>query len=217
MEEMNWGGEAATTPDLESNKDFSLWVPILLRMLNGGSLRHRRFHCEEEEEEGNSDWGHDSEPALIRWHRRSSAILRMLNALKEGNVLDSDGDDNDRERERDRAHLLMDLINHAIDGSLDASHARGQSSNNRNNGVLLRDYFLGSGLEFLLQHLAESDPNFYGTLPAQKSPVEAMPIVKISRNMSCSICLDDFEIGTQVREMPCKHKFHAWQLHPAVA
>ncbi|KAG6530423.1 hypothetical protein ZIOFF_012655 [Zingiber officinale] len=206
VEEMNWGGEAATPPDLESNRDLSLWAPILHRMLSGGSMRHRRIH--REEEEGNSDRDHDTEAALIRWQQRSSAILRILNDLREGNVLGSDGDDNDRARERDRVHILMDLINNAIDGSLDANLPRGQSSNNSNNGDLLRDYFLGSSLELLLQHLAESDPNFYGTPPAQKSAVEAMPTVKITENMSCSICLDDFEIGTQAREMPCKHKFH---------
>ncbi|KAG6490853.1 E3 ubiquitin-protein ligase SIRP1-like [Zingiber officinale] len=206
VEEMNGGGEAATSPDLELNRDLSLWAPILLEMLSGSSLRRRRLR--REEEEGNSGRGHDSEAATNRRRRRSPAILQMLRALREGNGLDSDGDENDRERDRDRTQLLMDLINNAMEGSLDANNARGQSSNSSNSGVSLRDSFFGPGLDLLLQHLAESDPNFHGTPPAHKSAVEAMPTIKITENLSCSICLDDFEIGTKAKEMPCKHKFH---------
>ncbi|OMO57818.1 Zinc finger, RING-type [Corchorus olitorius] len=72
----------------------------------------------------------------------------------------------------------------------------------------LGDYFIGPGLDLLLQHLAENDPNRYGTPPAQKDAIEALPTVKIEENLQCSVCLDDFEVGTEAKEMPCKHKFH---------
>ncbi|KAL4588620.1 hypothetical protein LXL04_001512 [Taraxacum kok-saghyz] len=71
------------------------------------------------------------------------------------------------------------------------------------------DYFIGPDLEQLLQHLSENDPNKYGTPPAQKEAIEAMPKVKIQQDSTqCSVCLEEFEIGNEAREMPCKHMFH---------
>ncbi|KAL5579551.1 hypothetical protein UlMin_011993 [Ulmus minor] len=59
----------------------------------------------------------------------------------------------------------------------------------------LGDYFIGLGLDLLLQHLAENDPNRYGTPPVKKE--------------ACLVCLDDFEIGFEAKQMPCKHRFHS--------
>nr|GMD70924.1 E3 ubiquitin-protein ligase RING1-like [Ipomoea batatas] len=74
----------------------------------------------------------------------------------------------------------------------------------------LGDYFIGPSLEMLLQHLAENDPNRYGTPPAQKGTVEALPMVKVEDDASqCSVCLEDFEIEAEAKEMPCKHRFHS--------
>uniref|UniRef100_A0A803NGP3 RING-type E3 ubiquitin transferase n=1 Tax=Cannabis sativa TaxID=3483 RepID=A0A803NGP3_CANSA len=66
----------------------------------------------------------------------------------------------------------------------------------------LGDYFFGPGLEQLIQQLAENDPNRYGTPPASKSAVEALPNIKIteemlaSDNSQCAVCKDTFELGT---------------------
>ncbi|WOL14727.1 E3 ubiquitin-protein ligase [Canna indica] len=207
VEEMNGAGEVDTTSDLELGRDLSLWAPILLGMLGGGSLRRRRARREEEED--NSDRNSDLE-AIERRRRRSSAILQLFQAIREGNRLESQGQESERDRERERAHMiLIDLFNNALEGSVDTNQSRGQSSSASGTGVSLGDYFLGPGLDLLLQHLAETDPNFHGTPPAQKEAVEAMPTIKIAENTSCSICLEDFEIGAEAREMPCKHKFHA--------
>ncbi|CAN5974144.1 unnamed protein product [Sphagnum jensenii] len=76
------------------------------------------------------------------------------------------------------------------------------------------DYFLGPGLDQLIQQLAENDPNRYGAPPASKSAVEAMPTIQISHEhlgtdaAQCAVCKDEFEIGAQVRQMPCKHMYH---------
>ncbi|CAK7335917.1 unnamed protein product [Dovyalis caffra] len=68
------------------------------------------------------------------------------------------------------------------------------------------DYVIGPGLDLLLQHLAENDPNRYGTPPVRKEVIEALPTVTIKEPWQCSVCLDDFEIETEAREMPfCRH------------
>ncbi|KAG4152874.1 hypothetical protein ERO13_D04G148600v2 [Gossypium hirsutum] len=76
------------------------------------------------------------------------------------------------------------------------------------------DYFIGPGLEQLIQQLAENDPNRYGTPPASKSAIEALPSVNITKNNlnsefnQCAVCMDDFEEGTEAKQMPCKHLYH---------
>ncbi|KAK8617465.1 hypothetical protein V6N13_080381 [Hibiscus sabdariffa] len=76
------------------------------------------------------------------------------------------------------------------------------------------DYFIGPGLEQLIQQLAENDPNRYGTPPASKSAIEALPSVNITKNdlnsefNQCAVCMDEFEEGTEAKQMPCKHLYH---------
>ncbi|KAL1197702.1 E3 ubiquitin-protein ligase RING1-like [Cardamine amara subsp. amara] len=78
----------------------------------------------------------------------------------------------------------------------------------------LGDYFFGPGLEQLIQQLAENDPNRYGTPPASKSAIDGLPTVKVTKDMlksemnQCAVCMDEFEDGTDVKQMPCKHVFH---------
>ncbi|XP_057459647.1 E3 ubiquitin-protein ligase RING1-like [Actinidia eriantha] len=79
----------------------------------------------------------------------------------------------------------------------------------------LGDYFIGPGLEQLIQQLAENDPNRYGTPPASKSAVEALPNIKItdqllaSDSSQCAVCKDSFELGEEAKQMPCKHIYHS--------
>ncbi|KAL8464829.1 hypothetical protein ACS0TY_034354 [Phlomoides rotata] len=76
------------------------------------------------------------------------------------------------------------------------------------------DYFIGPGLEQLIQQLAENDPNRYGTPPASKSAVEKLPDIKITEEMlasdssQCAVCKDIFELKEEVKQMPCKHIYH---------
>ncbi|XP_057423640.1 E3 ubiquitin-protein ligase RING1-like [Lotus japonicus] len=78
----------------------------------------------------------------------------------------------------------------------------------------LGDYFLGPGLEQLIQQLAENDPNRYGTPPASKDAIEKLPTVTVDDELlsselnQCAVCQDEFEKGTQVKQMPCKHVYH---------
>lgn len=85
------------------------------------------------------------------------------------------------------------------------------------------DYFLGPGLDQLIQQLADNDPNRYGAPPASKSAVEAMPTVQISEEhlgtdaAQCAVCKDEFIVGKSVRQMPCKHMYHEECIMPWLA
>ncbi|KAI0500519.1 hypothetical protein KFK09_018733 [Dendrobium nobile] len=77
------------------------------------------------------------------------------------------------------------------------------------------EYVYGPGLEHVVQQLFENDPNRYGTPPASKSAVEALPIIEISEEMvagdveaQCAVCKDEFELGAEAMQMPCKHIYH---------
>lgn len=94
-------------------------------------------------------------------------------------------------------------------------HSGGPAGGSGGNGAALGDYFIGPGLEALIQRLAENDPNRYGTPPASKTAVEALPVVKISENdlrhdfsSECAVCKEDFEVGEETRQLPCKHLYH---------
>ncbi|GKE85750.1 E3 ubiquitin protein ligase RING1-like protein [Tanacetum coccineum] len=79
----------------------------------------------------------------------------------------------------------------------------------------LGDYFVGPGLEQLIQQLAENDPNRYGTPPASKSAVEKLPSVKVGKEIlesdysDCAVCKDGFELDEEVKKLPCKHMYHS--------
>lgn len=82
-------------------------------------------------------------------------------------------------------------------------------------GANMGDYFVGPGLEQLIQQLAENDPNRHGTPPAARSAVEALPTVNVDSKLlssdlaQCAVCKEDFELGMEVKQMPCKHVYHS--------
>ncbi|KAL5834127.1 hypothetical protein ACOSQ3_017801 [Xanthoceras sorbifolium] len=218
-------------PDSEfgSDRSLSLWAPVLLGMMGNQRShpgRFRRAIVEEEEEDDDDDdsENHDDLDAELesimtrRRRRRSSAtIMQLLQGIRAGMQSESENNENGRDRDRDRERERLILINPfnqtiIVQGSYD-----GQNQNQNQNQTpvgSLGDYFIGPGLDLLLQHLAENDPNRYGTPPAQKEAVEAMPSVKIEETLQCSVCLDDFEIGSEAKQMPCKHKFHSDCIFP---
>eukprot|EP00850_Spirogloea_muscicola_P016228 SM000130S27115 [mRNA] locus=s130:224191:226829:- [translate_table: standard] len=81
-------------------------------------------------------------------------------------------------------------------------------------GIPHGDYFQGPNWEQFLQQLAEQDQNRHGPPPASKTAVEAMPVIIIGPEhvgtdaSQCAVCKDEFELGTAVRQMPCKHMYH---------
>ncbi|KAL6187696.1 hypothetical protein ACLB2K_039091 [Fragaria x ananassa] len=64
----------------------------------------------------------------------------------------------------------------------------------------------GSGrIESLMRQLAKE-----GHPPASKASIAAMPTVEIKESSGgeCPICLDQFEVGGEAKQMPCNHVFH---------
>lgn len=205
----------------DADRGVSLWAPLLLGMMNT-PLIHRRVRQmggdQQTDQENRHEGGEaerDPELEFLRRRRSSAAILHLLQGIRAGMVSESE---NNRESGGDNRHeegrvILINPFGQTI--FVQGSNGGGNpfdSSNMSQNHTFgsFGDYFFGPGLEQLLQHLAENDPNRYGTPPAQKEAVEAMPTVTIKENtIQCSVCLEDFEIGTEAREMPCKHTFHS--------
>ncbi|KAL9365027.1 hypothetical protein Peur_042900 [Populus x canadensis] len=64
-----------------------------------------------------------------------------------------------------------------------------------------------ASLESLLRDIGNKN----GQPPASKASIEAMPSVEIgedNKDGECAICLEEWEPGAVVKEMPCKHRFH---------
>ncbi|URE38999.1 Zinc finger, C3HC4 type (RING finger) [Musa troglodytarum] len=81
------------------------------------------------------------------------------------------------------------------------------------------NYFVGPGLDELIEQLMQNDR--HGPPPASQSSIHAMPTIKINQkhlhgDSHCPVCKERFEIGSEAREMPCKHSItlsassHGW-------
>ncbi|KAF8113971.1 hypothetical protein N665_0043s0044 [Sinapis alba] len=215
--------------DFGTDRALTLWGPILLGMMSN-PRRRRRFRRTElglnnddvnvvtaaaanvDENDSNVDTHHhhhnrrrhrhlqhDGEAdldrefdSIIRRRRRSSAaILQLLQGLREG--INTEDESSDRNRfNRSAFNLIRNNTSPSATG----------------------DNFVGTGLAHLLEHLADNDPIKHGTLPARKEAVENLPTVKICDPLQCSVCLDDFDKGSEAKEMACKHKFHVGCIVP---
>lgn len=81
----------------------------------------------------------------------------------------------------------------------------------------MSDFLVGSGFDRLLEQLAQIEINGVGRIeqpPASKAAVESMPKIEIVAShvvteLHCAVCKEPFELGTESREMPCKHIYHS--------
>ncbi|KAK7300288.1 hypothetical protein RJT34_11130 [Clitoria ternatea] len=74
------------------------------------------------------------------------------------------------------------------------------------------DYFMGPGLEELIEQLSMNDRR--GPPPAARSSIDAMPTIKITQahlrsDSHCPVCKERFELGSEARQMPCNHIYHS--------
>ena len=129
-------------------------------------------------------------------------------------VAASESENSENGRDRSGRMILFDPFNDEaliVQGSFGFNQEQNSSHRAASS---FRDYLMGPGWDLLLRYLAENDANRYGTPPAQKEAVEAIPTVTVEANVQCSICLEDIEIGSEAKEMPCKHKFHGGCITP---
>lgn len=191
-----------------ATNNASILAPILMEMINNSSSSSatRNLSAETLNE-------------IIRNNNnrpRSVSVVQLLHGVRplepessdDNNNNNNNNDGADGERERGRM-IFIDPHRQfiAIPSSLVRDSIPAGSS--------LSDYFIGPGFEALLQRLAENDPNRYGTPPARKEDVESLATVRIEDPcLQCSVCLDDFEVGIEAKQMPCKHSFHADCLLP---
>lgn len=78
--------------------------------------------------------------------------------------------------------------------------------------VDVSDYFMGPGLEELIEQLTMNDR--HGPPPAARSSIDAMPTITITQahlrsDSQCPVCQDKFELGSEARAMPCSHIYHS--------
>ncbi|XP_028800021.1 probable E3 ubiquitin-protein ligase RHC1A [Neltuma alba] len=78
--------------------------------------------------------------------------------------------------------------------------------------VDVSDYFMGPGLEELIEQLTMNDR--HGPPPASRSSIDAMPTITITQahlrsDSHCPVCQDKFELGSEARAMPCSHVYHS--------
>ncbi|KAH9557762.1 hypothetical protein CY35_07G101700 [Sphagnum magellanicum] len=163
------------------------------------------------------------QPAFLQVLEAMSAVLQQMQgpqAGQEGGEGEAGGDAAEEEEEEEEGgggdiFLLQGQMQNFFGGggNVEVFFDNGTGIPRRLPGNF-GDYFLGPGLDQLIQQLAENDPNRYGAPPASKSAVEAMPTIQISHEhlgtdaAQCAVCKDEFEIGAQVRQMPCKHMYH---------
>ncbi|CAI9108202.1 OLC1v1007753C1 [Oldenlandia corymbosa var. corymbosa] len=223
------GGNANEDDDdyYSHHRALSLWAPILLGIINTTPQSHYPSRPQGQEveragrEEDNSELdqlppGFGSIIPLRRRNSGSAPFLRLMQGIRAGMRSEEDDDD-----DGEGVILINPLSQTILD--LQAGSSDDVESNHINPfSSSLGDYFLGAGLDMLLQHLADNHINRYGTPPAQKDAVEALPTVNIqhqqqdssSSPLQCSVCLEDFEIGSEAKQMPCHHCFHSGCIIP---
>lgn len=86
------------------------------------------------------------------------------------------------------------------------------SNNDAQHQANFGDIFMRSGLQELIEQLTSNGRQ--APAPASRSAIDAMPTIKISRrhlntDSHCPVCKDQFELGTEARQMPCNHIYHS--------
>ncbi|XP_027091058.2 probable E3 ubiquitin-protein ligase RHC1A [Coffea arabica] len=79
-------------------------------------------------------------------------------------------------------------------------------------GIDPRNYFLGPGLEQLIEQLTQNDRP--GPPPLPDSVIDSIPTVKLTSShlineSECPVCKEKFDIGDEARELPCNHIYHS--------
>ncbi|XWS21605.1 hypothetical protein CRYUN_Cryun30bG0068700 [Craigia yunnanensis] len=79
-------------------------------------------------------------------------------------------------------------------------------------GLDPRNFFLGPGLNDLIEQLTQNDRP--GVPPAPESTIDAIPTVRITEThltngSQCPVCKEELRGGGEARELPCNHIYHS--------
>ncbi|XP_023512263.1 E3 ubiquitin-protein ligase RDUF2-like [Cucurbita pepo subsp. pepo] len=110
-----------------------------------------------------------------------------------------------------------DVVGGGDRNSFDIYYDDGAGSGLRPVPATMSEFLMGTGFDRLLEQLAQLEINGLGRSenpPASKAAVESMPTIEIleshvGSDSHCAVCKEAFEIGTEAREMPCKHIYHS--------
>ena len=77
-------------------------------------------------------------------------------------------------------------------------------------------------IETILNYLMNNDTNRYGSPPASKKEIEKLNKYILTKEKLdnfgieniCSVCKEEFQIGNEMLDLPCKHYFHKDCLMP---
>ncbi|OAY41965.1 E3 ubiquitin-protein ligase SIRP1 [Manihot esculenta] len=205
--------------DFRPERSFSLWAPILFGLVGGLSPPARAQHQNSrssnnnnaQEENGELEREFRSMFRRMRRRRSLASNLGMLQGLHSGPENSENNRESNTNSSNDNSNsvVLVNPFNEealVVQGSFEVNRSENPI---RNMATSLGEYLMGPGLDLLLQHLSENIPNQYGTPPAEKEAVQAMPTVAVEQSFVCSICLEELNVGDEAKEMPCKHKFHS--------
>ncbi|KAH7429776.1 hypothetical protein KP509_09G065800 [Ceratopteris richardii] len=145
--------------------------------------------------------------SMLVTHAAASAIESINEEVPRGSSLHTDGHPMDHILVlQGRIQNLLNLYqrDHVITGNRE--HPRPSGA--------VGDYYIGPGLEHLIQHLTENDPGKYGTPPASMAAVDSLPTIRVAKEhlctdaVQCAVCKDEFEHLCQVKQLPCNHIYH---------
>ncbi|XP_047165108.1 probable E3 ubiquitin-protein ligase RHC2A, partial [Vigna umbellata] len=89
----------------------------------------------------------------------------------------------------------------------------------------MSEFLLGFGFDRFLEQLSQIEINGIGRYehpPASKAAIDSLRTIDIDNThlameSHCAVCKEAFELGTTVREMPCKHIYHPECILPWLA
>ena len=87
---------------------------------------------------------------------------------------------------------------------------------------LINSEYENPEIENILNYVMNNDENKYGSPPAAKSEINKLKkyilseekLNKLGCENTCSVCKEDFVIGSKMMDLPCKHYFHEECLMP---
>ncbi|KAK8492308.1 hypothetical protein V6N13_110020 [Hibiscus sabdariffa] len=103
------------------------------------------------------------------------------------------------------------VVRHVGSPSPGTAESNLQRANPAHPSLDLRNFFSGSGLDDLIDQITQNDRP--GVPRAPESTINTIPAVKITEmhlrnNSECPVCKEEFVVGGEARELPCKHIYH---------